>query len=137
MSPTGYSFNAPPGWQVPAGDWVPPEGWTPDPAWPPAPEGWEFWVRRTAPPPPPPPSDLPEPAPQVAGQASSAPSEPTKTTMASDDALRGRITELEAEVARLRADGVDAATVELDDERVLQEVGIYRYHHPLENAAEY
>lgn len=27
--------------------------------------------------------------------------------------------------------------VDLDDERVLQEVGIYRYHHPLENAAEY
>ena len=30
-----------------------------------------------------------------------------------------------------------ADTVELDDERVLQEVGIYRYHHPLENAAQY
>lgn len=29
------------------------------------------------------------------------------------------------------------STVELDDEKVLQEVGIYRYHHPLENAAEY
>ena len=29
------------------------------------------------------------------------------------------------------------ATVELDDERILQEVGIYRYHHPLEKAAEY
>ena len=27
--------------------------------------------------------------------------------------------------------------MELDDERVLQEVGIYNYHHPLENAAEY
>lgn len=27
--------------------------------------------------------------------------------------------------------------VELDDEQVLQEVGIYRYHHPLENATEY
>lgn len=27
--------------------------------------------------------------------------------------------------------------VDLDDERVLQEVGIYRYHHPLENAAGY
>lgn len=27
--------------------------------------------------------------------------------------------------------------VDLDDERVLQEVGIYRYHHPLENADEF
>jgi hypothetical protein len=27
--------------------------------------------------------------------------------------------------------------VDLSDERVLQEVGIYRYHHPLENSAEY
>lgn len=47
---------------------------------------------------------------------------------------------LEAEVAALRAqlsavaaDGTEF--VVLDDERVLQEVGIYRYHHPLENAA--
>ncbi len=30
-----------------------------------------------------------------------------------------------------------ADVVVLDDERVLQEVGIYRYHHPLENAAAY
>lgn len=27
--------------------------------------------------------------------------------------------------------------VELDDERILQEVGIYRYHHPLENSEEF
>ncbi len=31
----------------------------------------------------------------------------------------------------------DAALVDLDDERVLQEVGIYNYHHPLENAEQY
>jgi hypothetical protein len=31
----------------------------------------------------------------------------------------------------------DDGLVELDDERVLQEVGIYRYHHPLENADAY
>jgi hypothetical protein len=28
-------------------------------------------------------------------------------------------------------------TIQLDDQKVLQEVGIYRYHHPLENAAAY
>jgi Domain of unknown function (DUF4041)/Meiotically up-regulated gene 113 len=53
------------------------------------------------------------------------------------EALERRVAELEAEVDRLRAAGGEGATVELDDERVLQEVGIYRYHHPLENAAEY
>jgi hypothetical protein len=143
MTPTGYSFNAPPGWQVPAGDWVPPEGWTPDPSWPPAPEGWQFWVRRTAAPPPPPPSDFLEPAPQPeprdpfpSSEAPEAPEAP-EATQAGDDALRRRISELEAEVARLQADAANGATVELDDERILQEVGIYRYHHPLENAAEY
>jgi len=30
-----------------------------------------------------------------------------------------------------------AATIELSDDRVLQDVGIYRYHHPLENAIAY
>jgi hypothetical protein len=134
MTSTGYSFNAPPGWQVPAGDWVPPDGWTPDPSWPPAPEGWQFWVRRIAAPPPPPPSDVLEPAPQPEPR-DDLPS--PEETQAGHDALRRRISELEAEVTRLQADAAGGATVELDDERILQEVGIYRYHHPLENAAEY
>ena len=141
MTPTGYSFTAPPGWQVPAGDWVPPEGWTPDPSWPAAPEGWQFWVRRASapprPPPPPPPNEFLEPAPQPEPQEPLPPLEPLGTTLDGADALRRRITELEAEVARLQADSADGATVELDDERILQEVGIYRYHHPLENAAAY
>jgi hypothetical protein len=49
---------------------------------------------------------------------------------------------LEAEVAELRSKLAAAAAgsgelVELDDERALQEVGIYRYHHPVENSQEY
>lgn len=53
-----------------------------------------------------------------------------------------RIALLEAENAALRARleamGTDAnEIVQLDDERVLQDVGIYRYHHPLENALAY
>ena len=52
-----------------------------------------------------------------------------------------RIASLEAEVALLRARLATAASddgaVVLDDERVLQDVGIYRYHHPLENAVAY
>jgi hypothetical protein len=52
--------------------------------------------------------------------------------------VEGRIGELEAELNQLRATrALGADTVDLDDERVLQEVGIYRYHHPLENAAQY
>jgi hypothetical protein len=52
-----------------------------------------------------------------------------------------RIAFLEAEVAALRAQLEVASAggdiVVLDDERVLQDVGIYRYHHPLENAVAY
>lgn len=33
--------------------------------------------------------------------------------------------------------GVEGDVVDLNDERVLQEVGIYRYHHPLESSVEY
>jgi FtsZ-binding cell division protein ZapB len=51
-------------------------------------------------------------------------------------ALLARIAELEAALvsAQARADGT---VIELDDQRVLQDVGIYRYHHPLEDAAAY
>lgn len=61
-----------------------------------------------------------------------------------------RIRELEDEVARLRRELADASGrtgrqpaggeddfVELDDARLLQQVGIYEYHHPLENAELY
>ena len=55
------------------------------------------------------------------------------------DVLTEELRRLRAEVASLRADAsLDADDiVELDDERVLQEVGIYNYHHPLENAEQY
>lgn len=116
-----YVFNPPPAWDVPDGEWRPPDGWVPDPSWPPAPDAWEFWIRRTSPlPPPPPPPDVPEP-PAVIDRAPG------------DDVLHRRIAELEIEVARMQ----DEAAVVLDDERILQEVGIYQYHHPLENAAAY
>jgi len=56
--------------------------------------------------------------------------------------MNQRIALLEAENAALRAHlesfGTDPGNViVLDDERVLQDVGIYRYHHPLENALAY
>jgi Domain of unknown function (DUF4041)/T5orf172 domain len=53
-----------------------------------------------------------------------------------DGALLARIAELEAELAEARA-GSGSGLIELDDQLVLQDVGIYRYHHPLEDAAAY
>lgn len=44
---------------------------------------------------------------------------------------------LEAENAALRAQLQAGSSFELDDSEVLQDVGIYRYHHPLESAAAY
>ena len=56
--------------------------------------------------------------------------------------LRARVTTLEDELLGLRnrassVAGNDDDYVILDDDRVLQSVGIYRYHHPLESAAAY
>jgi hypothetical protein len=48
--------------------------------------------------------------------------------------LIARIVELESALARAQM-GAAGAVIDLDDQRVLQDVGIYRYHHPLEDAA--
>ena len=121
MTSIGKKFNPPPGWPKPPSSWKPPKGWLPDPDWPEMPEGWELWV-----------SDTEVTMPSEDGH-SSAPTNQSDLPTVSDD--------LEAEILRLRsqlaarqaADGVIA----LDDQSVLQDIGIYRYHHPLENAAGY
>lgn len=64
---------------------------------------------------------------------------PDSETVDSDDQ---RVALLEVENSRLRhrlttAAELPSEIIELDDARVLQEVGIYRYHHPLENATAY
>jgi hypothetical protein len=130
MKRKGLSFNAPPGWPKPPPGWVPPKGWTPDPAWPAPPPGWQLWISDDS-----------------HADASTAPAEatsnPTSTVPPSSfPGAEARITLLEAENAALRARleaiGTDAGDViELNDERVLQNVGIYRYHHPLENTVAY
>lgn len=51
-------------------------------------------------------------------------------------ALRRRVVDLEQALAAARATG-NGEVVELNDQRVLQDVGVYRYHHPLEDAAAY
>jgi hypothetical protein len=115
-------FNPPPGWPKPPGGWVPPKGWSPDPSWPDPPEGWQLWVASGST--------------QSDTQQPHQPAENVGVAVAADpDATVAR---LEAENAALRVE-LDAANefVVLDDERVLQEVGIYRYHHPLEDAAAY
>jgi hypothetical protein len=52
------------------------------------------------------------------------------------NALRRRVADLEQALARASAAG-GSDVVELNDQRVLQDVGVYRYHHPLEDAAAY
>ncbi|MCS4275260.1 hypothetical protein M2390_000418 [Mycetocola sp. BIGb0189] len=67
-----------------------------------------------------------------------APAEASRQDPTKSDAYVSR---LEAEIAMLRSQLVPGlggeAMVELDDARVLQDAGIYRYHHPLESAAAY
>lgn len=121
-------FNPPPGWPQPPPGWRPPVGWTPDPAWPDPPAGWQLW--------------LPTEGDTEAAKDTVAPSTPAPTAPKPNKAVpdSARITFLETENAALRQrltehDASATDYVELDDSRVLQEVGIYRYHHPLENAA--
>lgn len=125
-------FNPPPGWPKPPDGWVPPKGWSPDPAWPDPPEGWQLWLSAGS-------SDDETGDASRGGQPPSAEKTHPGTPPSAD--TDRRIAVLEAENAALRAqlEAVASATdvVVLDDERVLQEVGIYRYHHPLENAAAY
>jgi Domain of unknown function (DUF4041)/Meiotically up-regulated gene 113 len=148
----------PEGW-TPDPSWPPaPMGWvfwiasnapTSAPAPPPAPP-------PSAPPPPPTAPAVSAPAPTPVPfadpidsphqDAESSPSQQvfsheTSGAGSEREALRSQVAALEAEVDRLLSEraGSDLGSdvVDLDDERVLQEVGIYRYHHPLENAAAY
>ena len=131
-------YNPPPGWPTPPPGWAPPHGWKPDPSWPDAPVGWELWIRDDGL------DDGTEPLVAQLSTEAQAPVEASHltTTMAEDPptrpdsaALLRRIAELESALTAARANGGDA--IELSDQRVLQDVGIYRYHHPLEDAAAY
>jgi hypothetical protein len=122
-------FNPPPGWPKPPAGWVPPKGWTPDPSWPAPPAGWRLWIWPG----------------QPDGETieTVAAARPDSSSSADATNLRDRIAELEVDNAALRSQlkstiAVNAdAVIELDDQRVLQDVGIYRYHHPLENSIAY
>jgi len=137
MTDDALVFNPPPGWPQPPDGWVPPKGWSPDPAWPDPPQGWQLWL----------PSDLDSDqasVPEGSDPAQRSLPSPAAATIAETKVPADadpRIALLEAENAALRAQLNAAASasdvVVLDDERVLQDVGIYRYHHPLENASLY
>ncbi|WP_380112708.1 DUF4041 domain-containing protein [Kocuria oceani] len=121
-------FNPPPGWPKPPAGWRPPASWSPDPSWPPPPEGWQLWV----------PADAPEPTKAVPKPAEETPAPDPPAPSTTPEATR--IALLEAENAQLRQQLSEASSsaepfIELSDARVLQDVGIYHYHHPLENAA--
>lgn len=127
MTREGLIFNPPPGWPRPPAGWIPPKGWTPDPTWPPAPAGWQLWIGEVA---------------HSTSDPSSGAPTPHTQPLAMAAAPDARIALLEAENAALRARLETAEfdpqeVVQLDDERALQAVGIYRYHHPLENAVAY
>lgn len=131
-------FNAPPGWPTPPLGWTPPDGWRPSATWPAPPAGWELWLPdedESAQAPEPADPSVPTSAPQPAGV--SVPEQAVTVAQADDRAaLLARIAALEELLARRPAAG-DPGVVDLDDQRVLQDVGIYRYHHPLEDAAQY
>ena len=124
-------FNPPPGWPSPPPGWRPPAGWAPDPSWPNPPPGWQLWL----------PADGHQPGPAGPPAFTEDPAQPDASPPAggTEAALRARIAGLEAELSawRARSAGLGDADeyVILDDDRVLQSVGIYRYHHPLASAA--
>lgn len=135
MTGSQFVFNPPPGWPAPPAGWNPPKGWKPDPSWPDPPPGWQLWL----------PADgvlgdgsSPAPPPDADAPAIASPHDPAA---ADGVVVDTRVARLEAEIASLRAQlelvARGDAVVVLDDERVLQDVGIYRYHHPLENALAY
>ena len=139
-------FNPPPGWPKPPVGWTPPAGWTPDPAWPAPPDGWQLWVPAgggdtadAATPPTTPRIESPAVTPDDLAAPTSPPPAP-ETDATGDAGMAARLAVLEAQNAALRAQLAaegDVELVVLDDDVVLQEVGIYRYHHPLEHAAAY
>jgi len=137
MSSKRLVFNPPPGWPKPPEGWFPPKGWTPDPSWPPPPEGWQLWLT--------PESGTSEGAePEEDADVGSRGESQFDEAKTDDDApadSNRRIAILESEIKALRAQLENSAPADdlvvLNDERVLQDVGIYRYHHPLEDAAAY
>lgn len=134
MKSTPLRFNPPPGWPQPPEGWQPPKGWTPDPTWPDPPEGWQLWLAVNEH--------------ETDGPTVEADTEADKTAESSrpgrssntEQPDQVRLLLLEEENRSLKAQllaTTDQEEVVLSDELVLQDVGVYRYHHVLENAVAY
>jgi tetratricopeptide (TPR) repeat protein len=121
-------FNPPPTWPQPPAGWAPPPGWNPDPSWPPPPAGWRLWLPDDS-------ADTVGTTTRSAPQAAPAPVTAPSAPQPDSGVLLARIADLEGRLAA--AGNGSSDVIELSDQRVLQDVGIYRYHHPLENAALY
>lgn len=115
MSPIKKVFNPPPGWPKPPPNWTPPVGWSPEPDWPDLPEGWVLWLTET--------DDL-----DGAADVADVPYVQTDNV----EALNAEIADLRRQLAEEHS---GKENISLSDDDVLQSIGIYRYHHPLENAA--
>lgn len=137
MTDDDLVFNPAPGWPKPPANWKPPRGWTPDPSWPEPPPDWRLWVSAGS----------SSGDPEAADRKTDTSAEPAQTITSTEpisaettDAVN-KVSFLEAEVAKLRAQLQQFAAmgdlVTLNDEQILQDVGIYRYHHPLESAVAY
>ncbi|WP_157548635.1 hypothetical protein [Nonomuraea candida] len=150
-----FRFNSPPGWPVPPRGWKPPQGWQPDPSWPKAPAGWEFWIAEETPAGSAPnASQLPE---RKSGglfggkkrlEEENAQLRQWVERLGGMDAMRiAAMTEaLHVEHAGLKV-AIDDATrrlreterrvVQTEETVLLQEVGVYEYRHPLNDAVTY
>jgi hypothetical protein len=124
-------FNSPPGWPTPPAGWLPPAGWKPDPGWPAPPEGWQLIIE----------SGIPE---EFVGaineiELKSKPDEipePVLPVEPGNSELLLRIVQLEGELDEAKS-ASEQNVIELSDQAVLQNMGIYRYNHPLENSTGY
>jgi hypothetical protein len=111
-------FNPPPNWPKQPAGFTPREGWSP-------PSSWEIWI------------DEKTPQPKVAsGESSVVENESSR--------VEGKKTleSLELEIVGLKKiilemESKDYSLNSLSDEEILISVGVYNYHHPLENSIEY
>lgn len=116
-------FNAPPGWPRPPKDWIPDRSFKPSDDWPDPPHGWVFFVSAE--------TGLPAEMPQEFADTPWNPQTfgnppPTTTEISARD-----------DGPPLPPGSTETQPIEMRDEVLLQEAGLYSYHHPLEDADAY
>lgn len=138
----GVRFNPPPNWPAPPPGWSPPPGWAPDPAWGPPPPGWQLWNDDS--------KNEPEiPLFGARGRARELAAEVERLRAEREEMARLGLFEikdlieerqrlqLELTDLRHRLDGLRRQVVVTEELALLQEVGVYRYQHPLGDAVGY